>query len=444
MFDNFKRYPWVLPTHRYKGLDDLLKSLKERVIDPAEQKAKELAREKAKMLTSSLPNTYEPSLITQRKKALLVLAGGRALPDILALLYLRPEVVVVIMPQEGWPFQQVFADITRTLPSCEVKIIANVTAFDIDACMQACIEACLPYPDTGWDWTFTTSSSTKIMALAGYEIAKRKGIPCWQVDVLHEQVISFVRETEVDVQRFFRLTVDEYMINYGYAVDHYILRADYRDEFEACSDILRELIHSLDTPSFTTLLHDKPPGVQVPLFPATLVTSSLIQGLEACGAIKTKQKPDGTVTCEFTSKHFARFLGSGDWLEIYVWHEAKEAGFADDCQWAFQIIRGQVRFDIDLALTYKARLLIAECKTDYNPFMGKGVYLNTLDSNAHLFGGALVSKVFITNQPRTRGGFEAFHEQAKLRNIIVVTQEDLADIGAILKREVTNPTYVRI
>jgi uncharacterized protein YjbI with pentapeptide repeats len=44
MYDHIKRYPWVLPIHRYIDLPDLLATLEERVIDPAEQKAQGLIR----------------------------------------------------------------------------------------------------------------------------------------------------------------------------------------------------------------------------------------------------------------------------------------------------------------------------------------------------------------------------------------------------------------
>jgi uncharacterized protein YjbI with pentapeptide repeats len=43
MFAHFKRYPWVLAIQRYRDLDDLLASLQDQVIAPAEAKAKELA-----------------------------------------------------------------------------------------------------------------------------------------------------------------------------------------------------------------------------------------------------------------------------------------------------------------------------------------------------------------------------------------------------------------
>jgi hypothetical protein len=45
MFEDFRRrYHWVLPTFRYQDIADLLASLQEQVIEPAEQKAQELAQ----------------------------------------------------------------------------------------------------------------------------------------------------------------------------------------------------------------------------------------------------------------------------------------------------------------------------------------------------------------------------------------------------------------
>jgi hypothetical protein len=44
MFEHFTRYPWVLPIYRYMDEANLLQSLQEKIIAPAEQKAKELAK----------------------------------------------------------------------------------------------------------------------------------------------------------------------------------------------------------------------------------------------------------------------------------------------------------------------------------------------------------------------------------------------------------------
>ena len=44
MFVDFRDYPWVLPTYQYDDLGDLLGSLTDRVIAPAEAKAREKER----------------------------------------------------------------------------------------------------------------------------------------------------------------------------------------------------------------------------------------------------------------------------------------------------------------------------------------------------------------------------------------------------------------
>jgi uncharacterized protein YjbI with pentapeptide repeats len=44
MFKDFKEYPWVLEAYRYTTVNRLLASLKEHIIEPAERKAKELAK----------------------------------------------------------------------------------------------------------------------------------------------------------------------------------------------------------------------------------------------------------------------------------------------------------------------------------------------------------------------------------------------------------------
>jgi hypothetical protein len=46
MFRDFPKYPWVLEIFLYESLGDLLKSLKEKIIEPAELRAKELEKMK--------------------------------------------------------------------------------------------------------------------------------------------------------------------------------------------------------------------------------------------------------------------------------------------------------------------------------------------------------------------------------------------------------------
>lgn len=49
MFTDYWKYPWVLTVHRYESLEGLLSSLREKVIVPAEAKARELEERRRAM-----------------------------------------------------------------------------------------------------------------------------------------------------------------------------------------------------------------------------------------------------------------------------------------------------------------------------------------------------------------------------------------------------------
>ena len=53
MFKDYWKYSWLLEVHRYEGLQDLLASLEEQVIAPAEAKVSEL-QEKRRLIEKEL------------------------------------------------------------------------------------------------------------------------------------------------------------------------------------------------------------------------------------------------------------------------------------------------------------------------------------------------------------------------------------------------------
>lgn len=378
------------------------------------------------------------------------------MPDVLALFYVQPHIVIVVTSQEGWVGEKAFVEIaTERLNHEFLDFVRNVNAYNFDECIQACDKAAYAivqktYPDIDYqlEWVFAISSAPKITGIAAYEVARKRDIPCLVVDTLHEKFVSLVKDIETDVdvkeQELFHPDVSSYMRiqRRSYRI-HKEEIVNYRATVEGWGHIARVLALSPDTPSFTSLMHDKKAGVLVSL-PLELTDSPLLQALERYGILEIKINKEGEKCCSFTSSDAARFAGTGDWLEIFVWQEAQDAGFADDCRWGYEIIEGKAKNELDLALTYQAQLLIGECKTDYNPFKGKRNYLDTLDSNAHLLGGHFVTKLFITNQPKTREGYESFKEQADKRRIVVLTAEDIPNIKEHLEREAKNPTYARI
>jgi isopentenyldiphosphate isomerase len=385
----------------------------------------------------------------EKKRALLVVAGGRIVPDVLALYGIQPHLVVILTSIEGWKDESTFREVVASLPDHEeIGETIHVNAYDFEAAKIACIEACRPYSDTEWDWTFSMSSSPKIMGIAAYEVARQKKVPCLHIDTQHEKIVSLVediRKKNVFPNNLFHMDVDTYMkFQQRQRKAQKQQELQYRRVVEQWEHIADILARSFDTPLFTKLMRDKAEKQEVTLSPSNLACSPLIQDLIQENMIKLAEDPFGGKTCAFTSKNAARFLGKGDWLELYVWSKVKvhQQKFADDCQWGY-VIKSTAENELDVVFTHKSQLIFVECKTDENPFFQKTRYLDGINNKAAMLGGSYVTKIFVTNASKVMDGYENFKEQAKLREIVIATGEDLPNIGNILEKEAKNPTYAR-
>jgi hypothetical protein len=381
-----------------------------------------------------------------RKKALLVVAGGRGVPDVLPLLYLQPKLVLSITSKEGWDGEKPYFDIATGLPDVEVKTLQKVDAYNLDKCMKACRKLCKPYSDAEWEWTFTITSAPKVLAIAAYEVAKEMGIPCWHIDSQGERVVSLVKKKRVNKQRFFHLSFDEYVgIQERECKERNGPTPDYRQTAQNWADIAQEIALSKDAYRLTPIFYrhkksgelDQVITFPIPLSP-DIETSPLVRFLVDHGLLISSNR-----MYYFASKNAAQFLGTGDWLEVYAWHQTNRIKFADDNLWGYSIIKDQVYLELDLAVMYKAQLVIAECKANEKPFRGQNNYLRDIDAVADLLGRTYVSKVFITNQPGEGESYKIFSQQAEERNIVVITGERLHEVGQILEKQAKHPKYPR-
>ncbi len=384
----------------------------------------------------------------EKKKGLLVVAGGRGVPDVLPLLYLRPDIVLSITSIEGWEGKIPFFDAANGLPNTIVKPLVQVDAYNLDACMQACRELCHPYPDSEWDWVFAITSAPKILAIGAYEVAKEREIPCWYCGTQDEKFVSLVKGVEIDKERFFHLSFIDYVKMQG---RRYRQKPgptqDYRDTILNWNDVVQEMAMSQDTTSLTQYLFDakkqadKSNIENVPIQLGPLHQSPLVRFLVERKLLYR----ENVSTYYFHSKEAAQFIGTGDWLEIYVWNQVKTAKFADDCLWSYYIGTSAKRPDLelDVAIMYHAQLVIVECKAVNEPFKAENNFLQEIDAVADLLGRTYVSKVFVTNQIGEGQSYEVFKRRAKERYITVVTQQDLLKVGDILKNAAIRPEYPR-
>jgi len=379
-----------------------------------------------------------------RQKALLVVAGGRAVPNVLSLLWLKPRVVRVLLSEQGWDYTEAFQGIATSLPECQIDILPNVDAYDFEACLNACLRACEAYTDTNWEWTFDITSAPKITGIAVYEVARQKGVSCWHADAQRERHVSLVKHVHVDAARFFRLTLEDYM-----KAQHRVWMIKdspaYRETVNRWADVASAFAHAANVTELLKGLRDKNTSSML-AFSAQEAGSPCLQLAIDRGLLAVERLPTGALTGRFTSTEAASFLGTGKWLEFYIWHEAISRGLVDEdhCQWGYTILDGSVEKELDLALMYKAQLMIAECKTDEKPFSSKREYLHKLQAKAQVLGGSYVSKLFIAAQRSGGDSYKAFQEQAEQYKIVVVPGERLPEVGQILEKEATHPTYPRI
>lgn len=152
---------------------------------------------------------------------------------------------------------------------------------------------------------------------------------------------------------------------------------------------------------------------------------------------KYEAKPDSF--CYRIEKQADYALLYGDWLEFFAYLEAKKASF-DSVEMSLEL--KDFNGELDLICVHNANALICECKT--------GKYdtddLARLESKATKLGGNYCTRLFVISKVKARQDkdFIPFLEQAKAKQIIVVTGEELKDLSDILKKQMEKPDFQRI
>lgn len=381
-------------------------------------------------------------------KALLMLTGGRGIPDMLVVKYLRPDITLTLTTDQGLGSAKHLQHLVASKFGGKLEILPTINPYDEQEIKIACEKAIQLYPDAEWHMNIT--SAPKIVSIFAMDVAREKSIPCWFLNTSGGEVISLAKNIPIDQNKVFSATVEEYMDVYQrrYAIPK---PKAYREKAQDWYNIAQTLTHHPEsTHVFLGELRRAQKGksqsesvslnVDIRMRPLIeqLATSPL-------NVLSIDTKTDKTLECTVSDGEKREFL-SGDWLEVYVWKEVEKAGFVQDHQWGYQVYHKEDVYELDLALTTRGLLFIAECKTDYDPFTRKSTYLDTIDANANLLGGAYVSKFFISSHPNPQAvqSYQSFYQQAIQKKIRVLSAKDLSDIGNILRSEVAQPTFSRI
>ncbi len=404
------------------------------------------------------------------QKALLTLFGGRSfLPTALLLIHEKPNIVVAISSQQSHQdlpqLEQAIEKFKRELSfECTLETPEGIDAFDVEKIQEVCENAVEKHSEM--EWIFDITGGTALMSIAAYEVARKfrnefsKPVKCWYLNTAQTRVIRLVGESPD--KSIFHINVDAYATAYKHNLKPSIFEGIQNNSKKEWLLFAQKLGKH---PRYITLVKEvmskigNRPAVNTPkLYQISELSNEtyvLLEEAQRVGLLsQLKKETDSSISFKLSYQQ-DKFLNGG-WLEAYVWDEARQLrdetgtmALFDDCRWN-QILDGDTGNELDVAMTYKAQLIIAECKTgDRGTFSPDTIY--KWDSVANSFGGRFVGKLLITSllppKETERGAFQSYQDflaRAHSKQVVVITADQLPDIGNILKQEAIKPTYPRI
>lgn len=398
------------------------------------------------------------------KKAQLILVGGRPIPNVLTILHQKPQVVVAIYSHQSvesdWPGLK--KAIIKLHPSCKIVEPEPVDGFDLQQIQQRCEEELLRLPKAHWIFNITTA--TTIMSIAAYEVARKYSekltVQWYYLNTAGTRVIP-IESVQLNKEIYF-IEVQQYITAYNYGlregtnIAHNKARYQQRDWLSVSMQLgknfdkavlLKEVMQGWSGSPGKIREDGEEPTKQYQINKnAPREVYDFLEELKSVGLIRKIQKDDKGVSVTLTEQQY-KFL-EGAWLELYAYQTAKDLNIFDNCEWNKEIIdndpdRQEKRVlqynELDISMTYKAQLLIIECKA------GKaGADSQTLDDIVNVadgIGGRFVGKFLVTNQ--TIPEENDFFIKAHKKGIFVVADKKLPELDTILREQTINPKYSR-
>jgi Card1-like endonuclease family protein len=408
-------------------------------------------------------------------KALLILFGGRSMPNMLTIIHEELALVVALVSEDQ---KQHLTELRQSLEllykgrkqNFQLDTSYIVNAFKLDEVYQTCMRVVEAYSDTEhpiYEWIFNVTAATKIMSLGAYKAAtelndQKIPIKCWYLDTFHASVVPLLGEARDN--NIFHLTLEQYAAVYNCQIEPIVHKerreyyqkrwlpfarylAEHPHTLDVLKDILKQMGGSPKEDTFGTRL----------IRPAVDETYAFLETIHEAGLLESLQRRQNSISIKFTSMQY-HFL-NGAWLEVYVWDAAQQLGIFSDCQWSYRIPEEDKpkdnRNELDVTLLYNAQLILIECKTGEKDFYGSDT-IYKIDSLATLLGGKFVTKIVITGLPnptflpapdnRVRGlqnKFDDLTRRAKGSHVVIVTREDLPDLGRVLRKQAEYPDYSR-
>lgn len=369
----------------------------------------------------------------------VMLVGGRQAPNVIGAMILEPSRVELIVSRDEVSKAEPLLETLGTIeginrPGADES--ALVSAHDYDANLAALETIHAKHPGATFQYNLT--AGTKIMAFAAYDFAKRSHGQAFYINTAQREVVWLMGNPQRSTP--IRMTIDSYLSTYGrQPVRTFAFEKLTFSQAEATA-AARALAQAGVAARSLLYAVRKAQGSGTHAVALDRLESETQQLARELVRMKVVDGHSASVTVR--SNHDWNFF-KGDWLEVYAWDEAVRLSLFEECAFSLAIPSGSAKKEVDLACMYQAQLIHGSCKTDQDPF--STAYLDEIAAVSSLIGGRFCTRLFITNGVLTdsqRG--QQFLAQAKQREIVVVTGDQLSDLGIILKEQAQKPAYQRM
>lgn len=386
-------------------------------------------------------------------KVMISLLGGRPVPNMLAILHLKPDNLYVVVSEdtlEGGNYKKLVNALPNHLrPSqpCSVK------PYILKETVQQCETIANQHRS---DQVIVVSASEpKTMGFGAYDVVKDLRAQNRDIDMCYlsrEGLVWVFRDTN-NVEPV-KIGLCDYFTSYGWSVKS---KPEPAERFQKLVALLIQNLPISHRLLCTLRSSDKGKGRRTNKSHLNDDEFFVLRKIEQLQIVSNVQQTDTETRWTINSDDEAKFLLTGDWLEFYVYQVASQVKTAqctplfDECGWGVEDTSG--KGEIDFAGIFGGQMIIASCKTEDSI---KRTWFEELHSKIEQLGKGMCSALMVSSvsgNSRTERDLEEYRMWAQERQIVLVMAEDLLQLPDVLRKIVTGdknaepkhiPCYARI
>ena len=357
--------------------------------------------------------------------------GGRPLPNILAVFYLKPDYHYIIASEDS--VQDEVA--TNSLPAKYQPTIKpiKVKPYQPEETYNA-IQSIVSKHNQD-EIIIISGSEPKSMTLGAYNyfLYRRKEVYSMQFAYIAREGLLWIDDLKSSGPYQLTIGLKDYFNSYGWNIKW---KEKLPDEFDKIASLLKDdiktscnLLFAIKNPISTK---DK---YFIPMYLKTDSSEfKLLENIaQVTNALIEKENQQNHIKFIINNKEYLDFL-TGKWLEYVVWQEASSLNMFDECGWGIedQNKRSDKLGEIDFAGVFSGQLIIASCKTKKRL---ERTDFEEIDSRRQQLGGKMCSPMLITTilkNDLSETKITQLKKWTDSREIVLVMGENLKHLNKIL------------